>query len=204
MKNNNNVTLEFFEKEFSQYLPTETHLTQSLSDEPEIIDLCRNMLCKAFPAFDTELINTMLLGCTKYNYGGIGNIYGDCALHTVYNNVVYYLTSGKWIMGLDKATIEYPREIRLQGVNQISYNDEQRLTTYIQTQNILLACVEAQWHYTGVLLKNLKSIKSFIQACKKAINKGEQHFIYDNIQIDCQDLEFIGNGFSSANMKEII
>jgi len=138
---------------------------------------------------------------SSYRLGGIDGLYRGSAVWTTYEAICFYLKSGWWPMGLDKAHIVVPStETFIQPKpDQSKYSREYKVH-YHETPNdaMVVACTDENgpnWYYSAILIRP-ELIMDFIDAFDDGMN-------FQGIEFNFDNGNFIGSGYSAADVDEL-
>ena len=132
-----------------------------------------------------------------YRLGGITAQYSGSAVWTVFDSICFYLETGWWPMGLDKASLN---PASLETYTQPKDKFDRRLKVfYHATENFVVACSgddgQPNWWYTAVMIK-----PEYIMAFVDGFDSPMQ---FDGVDFDCETGDFIGSGYSAVDLKQL-
>lgn len=208
---------EKFQKQFQsavqQYERCKGNCIESV-ESPEY-KLIAAMLETVF-GFTAEQINTLIMGKlfhyndgeAKCRVGGITSFYGGSAVWTTYESILFFLNTGWWPMGLDKADVWLPSDAEIKSYRQPKNSDspyaQEYTINYHQTPNtaMVVACTEDEtlkvpnWFYTCILIKP-DALFDFIEVFELS------NFEFMGVEFSPEDAQFIGSGYSATDIKQL-
>lgn len=140
----------------------------------------------------------------SYRSGGISSFYSGAAVHTVYESILFFLQTGWWPMGLDKAFVEVDGELKTFTEKSEGAYSRNYKCFYSTGENFVVAatdgyesdCPEPNWFYTAILIRP-EYIESFL---KQFNNK----MVFNGLKLDFEGAEFIGSGYSAVDLSRVV
>jgi hypothetical protein len=208
--NKKNEFQEIFEPRVNQFESCKGNSLSETGTNVPNYELIAEMLEWTF-GFSAAEIETLVMG-KKFHYvyegkrdsyrlGGIDALYGGSAVWVTYETICFYLETGWWPMGLDKASVTVPDPTKdyWQPKTDVGTPYERQYRVhYYGTNDFVVACTGAEnpeWYYTTLLIKP-DYILPFIKGFKDGM-------VFEGVKLEFEDAEFIGSGFSATDIKEL-
>lgn len=134
---------------------------------------------------------------SHYRLGGIAAQYSGSAVWTVFDSIMFFLDTGWWPMGLDKAALN-PDDLETYTQTEDQFGGKW-LVFYHATDSFVVACASndngPNWHYTALMVKP-ECIMPFVNGFASEMQ-------FNGVDLNCEDADFIGSNYSAVDLKEL-
>lgn len=172
-------------------LPNVSYEGLSLEENHNAIEYIKDMFRYATD-FSEETIITLILGKGTYNLGGLTSFYADAAILEAYEAISFYIETGWWPIGLDKAYIKS---------NQFKPLQKNQFYVKGESGDIILGCTASQgnpnWHYTAAIVKP-ERVNTLFELLEDSSN-----IKFDGIEFEFEDIQLTGSSFSLVSVYDL-